>query len=147
MAVVARPQWLRAGFFVLSAASGMTETKTRRAIIGGPRTGKSTMSKQYGNVCCGDDHIDKGWSEASDHIAGLMHGDKHETYEGTSIVRALRKALDQDPRKKPVDEVVYLRGAKVKTTPGQDAMSKAVDTIFREIEPKLRRLGVKITMA
>lgn len=114
----------------------------RTAIIGGPRSGKTTYAAELiakegvsaaargektRPVVHTDDFIALGWEAqpfavitacqaASDAGKGFI-------LEGVTAARALRKGL-------LVDEVIYLHGSRVELTPKQDAMRKGVRTVF-----------------
>ena len=121
---------------------------TRVCITGGPRTGKTTLAQSLaaptGRVVHCDCFIGMGWSEASDHVAGLMLAPGPFLVEGVQIPRALRKALAARPDAKPCDRLIILRKPHVELTDGQARMAKGVDTVLAEILPALRRLGVEI---
>ena len=118
----------------------MTE---RVAIIGPPKSGKTTLSAAYPRVCHADDYAWLGWSEASGQLALELCGSKYDCYEGVAMVRALRKWLDRHPGK-PVDRVIYLRQARQPLSAGQRAMASAHTSVWVEIEPQLRARGVVI---
>jgi leucyl-tRNA synthetase len=67
-----------------------------------------------------------------------------EVIEGVALVRALRKWLERNAAGKPCDRVIVLRTPKVELTPGQAAMAKGHEKIWREVEPQLRKRGVEI---
>lgn len=118
----------------------MTE---RVAIIGPPRSGKTTLSAAYKRVCHADDFARLGWSEASGQLALELCSARYDCFEGVAMVRALRKWLDRHPGK-PVDRVIYMRTPREPLSAGQSAMAKGVDAVWREVEPVLRRRGVVI---
>lgn len=122
---------------------------TRVCITGGPRTGKTTLAQSLaaptGRVVHCDCFIGMGWSEASEHVAGLMLAPGPFLVEGVQIPRALRKALAARPDAKPCDRLIVLSNEPHEPwTPGQARMAKGVDTVLAEILPALRRLGVEI---
>lgn len=121
----------------------------RIAITGSPESGKTTYADRLGKrlgveVIHTDDYIPMGWSEASAHAADVMGKPTTVLTEGVAVPRALRKMLDADPTRKPVDEVVIIerRGAHT-LTPEQASMGKGVATVLAEIRPKLEALGVE----
>jgi adenylate kinase family enzyme len=117
----------------------------RRVIIGGPRTGKTTLARRLSErPLHTDDHMRMGWSESSQYVADRLNDPTVECVEGVTAVRALRKWLKANPEGKPCDEVIHLTEPKEGRTEGQDRMAKATDTIFREIRPELERRGVRI---
>ena len=114
----------------------------RIAITGGPKTGKTTLAKELGNVRSTDDLMaTTDWSGASAEAAKWIA--QGQSLEGVTVPRALRKALDASPDK-PVDKVIWLGTPHANLSPGQRAMAKGCETVFREIEPELRRRGVEI---
>jgi hypothetical protein len=85
----------------------------RIAITGSPKSGKTTYANRLGarfgvEVVHTDDYIDMGWSEASAHAADVMGKPTTVITEGVAVPRALRKMLEADPGRKPVDEVVVI---------------------------------------
>lgn len=100
----------------------------RIAIVGGPRSGKTTLSNTIRDrpVYHGDDYAHLGWSEASEYLAVVVNEAPGPlVVEGVSVPRALRKGMR-------VDAVVVLEGSHVELTPGQASMAKGVWTVFAE---------------
>ncbi len=127
----------------------------RIAIVGGPRTGKTTLAAKLSRdtglpLIATDDYKDMGWSEASAHVAGLIAKNEPAIIEGVAVSRALRKALDARPEERPIDKLIVVEPSRrwhEKHSPqsdGQKAMGKGVHTVLDEILPDLRRLGVQI---
>lgn len=142
---------------------------TKIILVGAPRSGKSTEAKRLRAsgipTYCTDPkslvkdveddvtYLPEGlaWSDASQYVLDewfTMRGPW--CIEGVATVRALRKALDQEATDvlKGV-QVVRFRGQYQDevTKLGQLSMKKAIDTIWKEIAPKLTRLmgdGVRI---
>lgn len=124
----------------------------RVVLVGGPRTGKTTGAKKLGaarelRVRNTDDLIaTHGWSEASSEVAQWMSEGGSWVIEGVATVRALRKWLASNPAPAvPADHIVWLEKAFVPRTAPQEGMAKGVATVWKEIEPELRRRGVRIT--
>lgn len=137
---------------------------TRIVILGGPKTGKTTVAEQiwreaeqrharagtsHGPARHTDDLIHLGWSEASQAASAWLDETGPWIIEGVAAVRALRKWRDQHPGKRPpVDRVIYLTKPWRGRTPGQEAMAKGHYTgpgsIWSEVEPWLRQHGVHI---
>lgn len=120
----------------------------RIAITGSPKSGKTTYANKLGerlgvNVIHTDDYMDMGWSEASEHAAAVMLRPATVVTEGVAVPRALRKMLEANPDRRPVDEVVVIERRGAKLTPGQASMGKGVATVLAEIRPKLEALGVE----
>lgn len=119
---------------------------SRTVIIGGPRTGKTTMAEGMGGDVIHTDIFALGgadFSTQSEAAASLLGRDGDWTMEGVTAVRALRKWMETHPEK-PCDRVVRLTVPHERLTLGQTSLAKGCDTVFREIEPELRRRGVEI---
>lgn len=123
---------------------------TRLVIVGGPRTGKTTLAAELvgtrglTRVRHTDDLIELGWSEASQRIADEWLTEPGPwIIEGVAAVRGLRKWLRANPGR-PCDRVVHLLTPKVFLTSGQAGMTKGHAKIWREVEPELRARGVEI---
>ena len=121
----------------------------RIAIVGGPRTGKSTLAAKLSRdtglpLIASDDYKDLDWSEASQHVADLLTKNEPAIVEGVAVPRALRKMLAARPEERPIDKLIVLEAPKVPRSNGQKAMSKGVHTVLDEILPELRALGVEI---
>ena len=115
-------------------------------IVGGPRTGKTTMSEQIpGYRRSTDETMGMEWSKGSDEVSRWFDVAGQWVIEGVATARALRKWLAKNKSNvKPCDRVIVLEHAHVGLKPGQDSMGKGVMTVWREIEPELRRRGVEI---
>jgi hypothetical protein len=116
--------------------------RMKRAIVGGPKTGKTTLAP---NALHTDDYIapDYTWtSDATRTVADAFA--TSEAVEGTRAAHALREWLRTHPEGKPVDEVVWLRKPHEPLTRGQQIQTKGIDTVMREIVPELERRGVRI---
>lgn len=123
---------------------------TRRiAITGAPKAGKTRYADRLAaklgvEVIHTDDYIPMGWSEASAHAADVMAKPSTVVTEGVAVPRALRKMLEANPDRKPVDEVVVVEQAGARTlTTAQAIMAKGVKTVLAEIRPRLEALGVE----
>jgi adenylate kinase family enzyme len=122
---------------------------TRIAITGGPRTGKTTLATSMAAetglaIVATDDYLDMGWSEASEHVAGLLAADEPRIVEGVAVPRALRKALASRPDVAPIDRLIVLTAPHAEQTRGQEIMAKGLHTVLDGILPELRRLGVEV---
>lgn len=123
----------------------------RVIVCGGPRTGKTTLAEKYRQlhptlpVYHTDAFKDMDWSRASDAVVVWL-----ETFsgawlvEGVASVRAIRKFLAKHPDRRPADVVFRLTRPFVELSPGQQSMARGEETIWREVEPELRRRGVEI---
>lgn len=136
---------------------------TRIVILGGPRTGKTTLAKSMAlqarrgarpqtvgmdghvNVYHTDDLIRLGWSEASRAAAMWFDEPGPWIIEGVAVVRALRKWRDAHPGEPPpVDRVIRLTTPHVELTSGQATMARGEETVWLEVEPWLAEHGVSI---
>lgn len=122
------------------------------AIVGGPRTGKTTLgldlAVRSGTALLSTDSlIALGWSEASQEVAArMLTTDRDLIVEGVAVARALRKALTQTDGR-PCDRLVVLERAHVELSAGQRAMAKGVATVLDEIMPELRARGVEVEVS
>lgn len=133
---------------------------TRIVILGGPKTGKTTLAgglqrdltNYFGPLSTGqvrhtDDLIHLGWSEASQAAALWLDEPGPWIIEGVAVVRALRKWRDAHPgAAPPVDRVIRLATPlpHVEISSGQAAMAKGEYTIWREIRAWLIDHGIEI---
>ena len=118
----------------------------RICITGGPRTGKTTLSRRMGSALVRhtDDLIGKlDWSGASREVARWFGHPGPWIIEGVAVPRALRKWLAAH-QGKPCDRVIVLTKAYTALDPGQATMAKGVNTVWREIQPILRARGVVV---
>ena len=121
----------------------------KTAIIGAPKTGKTTLGQQLANeqgcVCRSTDEVmSLGWSESS---LAVSHWFDEDTpiIEGVAVARALRKWLERNKEGKPVDTLIVISNPPFESpTPGQASMGKGIVTVLAEIEPALKARGVKI---
>ncbi len=119
-------------------------TDPRIVIGGGPKTGKSTLSRVLdGAVHHTDDLIGLGWSEASQAVAEMTAEPGPWVIEGVATVRALRKALAATDGA-PCDVLIWLVHPWQHLSKGQLAMAKGCQTVLAEIAPQLRDRGVII---
>lgn len=121
----------------------------RIAIAGSPRAGKTTLARKLGveldvKPFSTDDVIHLGWSEASADVATRLLGPGPYVIEGVAVMRALRKALDRHPTRKPCDRLLWLERPHQALNAGQQRMFAADEARLREIEPELLRRGVEI---
>jgi hypothetical protein len=118
----------------------------RTLITGGPRTGKTTLSRNYAEPTHHtDDTIGRGWSEASAEVARWINRPGPWVIEGVAVPRALRKWLEAFDGK-PCDELIVMTHPHVALTPGQMRMAKGVYTVLDQILPELEQRGVKVRM-
>lgn len=119
---------------------------TRIVILGGPRTGKTTLADQmFGwhklngqsmTLYHTDDIIHLGWSEASQHVADeWLTQPGPWIIEGVAVARALRKWREAHPGERPpVDRVIRLTEPHVELNKGQSTMAKGEASVWWEIE-------------
>lgn len=140
----------------------------RIVIVGGPRTGKSTLARELRGqgipTLCGDprslvkepeqgvEYLPEGlgWSEGSDHVASHWFARKGPwCCEGQVMARALRKWLAKreaailDWGEYPCDRVIVLlnQHQHAVTLKGQESMAKAVRTVWAEIAHHFDRIA------
>jgi GTPase SAR1 family protein len=113
----------------------------RILIIGGPKTGKTTLANRLGgNVRSTDDVKDLGWSEASAEVATWFDEPGPWVIEGVAVPRALRKWMRNNPGQPlPVDKITWLSGAFHPLTTGQQSMTKGIETVMSEIVGEVRK--------
>lgn len=99
----------------------------RVAIVGGPRTGKTTLARKARDttVIHTDDYIRLPWEDVPHFV--LLECEKAERFvvEGVQVARCLRKGLK-------VDVVIWLEAERAPRTPKQEAMAKGVRSVFME---------------
>ena len=122
----------------------------RIAIVGGPRCGKTSFALELYKeldlpLHCSDDLIGFfEWSELSDHIAVRMQTEDRWVWEGTAVVRALRKLINLTPNEIPCDKIyVFMRPYEILTRE-QAIMYKGIQTVCRDTLPVLKRKGIII---
>lgn len=131
----------------------------RLCIIGGPKTGKTTLAAELAasrgplavgtaegafRVRSSDEAMHLGWSEASAEVALWLDNAGPWIVEGVAVPRALRKWLAAHAEGKPCDIVLVLTTAHIELSKGQAAMGKGVATVWAEVLPELRRRGVEV---
>lgn len=118
----------------------------RVVILGGPKTGKTTLALEMqaqGRVRHTDDLMRLEWS-ASSQLASEWFDLPYGVIEGVAAVRALRKWLKRNATGKPCDRIIYLTRFHERPTDGQKAMTKAISTIFAGIYDDLVSRGVEV---
>jgi hypothetical protein len=124
----------------------------RILIIGGPRTGKTTLADALAQamgapVSHADDVKRATWSDVSEALSGWLGRALPGPWlcEGVALPRALRKWLRaHSAPATPADVIYWLSKPVVQRTPGQETMAKGVETVWREVEPELIRRGVEV---
>ncbi len=115
------------------------------AIIGSPKSGKTTFSSSFsGDVKHTDELILLGWSEASEKVS-FWFDENVNVIEGVAVPRALRKWLERNKTGKPVDKIIILTNAPFcELSKGQATMAKGIVTVWKEIVGELLLRGVEI---
>lgn len=133
---------------------------SRIGIVGGPRTGKSTLARQLaagGPILCTDPRglvkdVESGveyvpnthadWSAASLYVAEVFLSRPGPwILDGVGLARALRKWRGLFPgQPPPLERLVYLTVPVRELTEGQRRMTLGVKTVLAEIRPWLGAL-------
>lgn len=123
----------------LPVSSLIEKPEGRVVIIGGPKTGKTTLAAAMGGGRSTDEVIDDlDWSEASEEIATWLNEPGPWLIEGVAVPRALRKWRESHPDEPaPVDHVIHLQRRYEELSPETDTMAKGVETVLDEILPWL----------
>lgn len=127
----------------------------RVVIVGGPKRGKSTLSREFlangFRVFCTDQrsmvaepidgctYLPEGldWSASSAYVAEhWLTQPGPWVVEGVATARALRKWADAHESGLPCERIVFLRAPKVTTTKPQEAMAKGIDTVWAGISKR-----------
>lgn len=100
----------------------------RIAIVGGPKTGKTTLAKTVTDrpVYHNDDGKHIPWEDQPEYWKGQVAGQDSFVLEGVQAARALRKGLQ-------VDAVIELDKPWVELNKGQASMHKGHKKIFGDV--------------
>ena len=103
----------------------------RVAIVGGPKTGKTTLSRKLQGVeiLHTDDLMHLNWEHQPEAISERLRGKSTFVVEGVQTARALRKGLE-------VDAVIFLDEPHQELIRGQLTMLKGVQKVFKEWQEK-----------
>ncbi len=114
-------------------------------IVGGPKTGKTTLADSLGKTVRRTDaligHLE--WSELSEQVSHWFDEPGEWVIEGVATVRAIRKWLARDTGPFPA-EIILLTEPAVPRTPRQEAMAKGVETVWNQIKGELVERGTSI---
>jgi hypothetical protein len=135
----------------------------RVAILGSPRTGKTTyatkLARQLGvhlastgkrteaerGLVSTDNYIGSGsYAELPERVIADLRKRDDFVLEGTQAARVLRRWLREAPDEPKLDKVLVFGKPWVQRNPRQEATAKGVKTVMRELLPLLRQAGVEI---
>lgn len=121
----------------LSVLRTLQSHHARIAIVGGPRTGKSTLAGLVEDrpVIRTDNFRHIEWSQVPAAIIERCKGLERFIIEGVQAARALRSGL-------VVDAVIYLDSAACERTDNHRNMAKGIESIFREWRDRNRLVHV-----
>ncbi len=108
-------------------------------IVGGPKTGKTTLANSLGGkVIRRTDHLigRLEWSELSEYVSHWFDEPGEWVIEGVAAVRAIRKWLARESGPFPA-EIILLTVPRVPRTSRQEAMAKGVETIWNQVKDEL----------
>jgi len=118
----------------------------RVLIIGGPKTGKTTLGRRFKAKSTDELIAGTAFDAQVTAAAGWMDQPGPWAIEGVTGVRALREWIRAHPGERPpVDRVIYLKTPYVPLSRRQGAMAKGIETVWREIEGEVKRLGVEVS--
>lgn len=126
---------------------------SRILIIGGPRTGKTTLARQLSAAARStDDLIPMGWSEGSEAASHWFDEPGPWVIEGVAVVRALRKWFLRNPivdrarttQRKPCDRIIFLRTAHERLLTGQLSMTQGHETVWGSISHTIALRGIPV---
>lgn len=112
----------------------------RLAIAGGPKTGKTTLSRTCTDrpIIHTDDYMDMEWSEASEQIVKDANGIAGPVLvEGVRVPHALRKGLD-------VYAVVWLDSPFSPLNARQESMAKATLSVYAQWRAKNKHVPIVV---
>lgn len=134
----------------------------RVAILGGPRTGKTTYATRLAKsagvkltstgkrsadaVVHTDSFIADGWDAIPANVIAKLEGETDFVLEGCQAARVLRRWFSQDPEAPKLERVVIFTKPHVKRSGGQEAMAKGIRTVIDGLLPALHKAKVQVVM-
>lgn len=132
----------------------------RIAILGGPRTGKTTYATRLArklklpltstgklspdHVVRTDSFIGVGWDNVPQEVIKRLSAQEHFILEGCQAARVLRRWYAEDPDGPKLDRVIVFSKPHVPRTGGQNALAKGVSTILLGLIPTIKKAGVHV---
>src|SRR5512135_3194838 len=115
----------------------------RIVIVGGPRTGKTTLAGTFSlPVTHTDDFAALGdFSAQSAKVAELLDLPGPWVLEGVTVVRALRKWFRAHPSGVPCDAIYGCWAPKAPLSPGQFSLLRGCAKVWAEVEEELDTRG------
>jgi len=134
----------------------------RVAILGGPRTGKTTYATRLAKsagvkltstgkrsadpVVHTDSFIADGWDRIPDNVIAKLEGESDFVLEGCQAARVLRRWFARDPEGPKLERVVIFTKPHVRRSGGQEAMAKGIRTVIDGLLPELHKAKVRVVM-
>src|SRR5512143_292043 len=118
----------------------------RIVIVGGPRTGKTTLAGTFSlPVIHTDDFAGLGnFSAQSQKAAALLELPGPWVLEGVTTVRALRKWFRLHPEGVPCDAIYGCWAPKEPLSAGQQALARGCATVWAAVEEELDARGFPV---
>jgi len=121
----------------------------RVCLVGVPQSGKTTMARKLSergaNVVHVDSLVTENFSRTRNRIIRLMRDTDGWVIEGVAVLWALKEVLRRDDGTVPAcDRVIWLPSSRVALSAGQSHMAAGLHTVWKKVEPQLRKKGIPV---